>query len=189
MTKKQWFKKLRRALSSLPKGERDAALQYYAELFDDKKESGETEADILTQFGRPEKAAAGILCERGDFPATPRASAGGTIARWVGVLFLFICIGIPVLAVLFSLAVTAIALSVSGAAVFLAGLADCVWFFILLAKGTQIAVLAHIGIGIAAAGAGLLMIPCFALCAKGMIKVCKQSLLLTGRLFTGKRRA
>ena len=189
MTKKQWFKRLRRALSALSKEERETAAQYYAELFDDKKESGETEEDILAQFGLPESAAAGILSEREHSPAAPRPSAGGTVARWMGVLFLFVCIGIPVLAVLFALAASAIILSASGAVISLAGLADCVWFFIVLSKGTEIAALAHIGIGVATTGAGLLMIPCFALCAKGMFWLCKQSLLLTGRMFTGKRSA
>lgn len=187
MTKKQWFKRLKRALGSLPRSERDAAVQFYTELYEDKRENGEGETEILAGFGLPESAAAGILSEK-ESPS-PAPNAGGAVARWVGGIFLFVCIGIPVFAVLVSLIVTAAALCASGAAVCLAGVADMVWAFIVLAKGTEVAAVAHIGIGTAAAGAGLLMIPCFAFCTKGLFFVCKKSLVLTGRMLTGKRRA
>ncbi len=186
MTKKQWFKRLKRALSALPREEKGAAVQYYDELYEDKRENGESETDILSGFGLPESVAADILSEK-ERPV-PVSGAGGTVARWVGGIFLFICIGIPVLALLFSLAAAAAVLCASGAAVFLAGAADSVWGFFVLSKGTQIAAVAHIGIGLAAAGAGLLMIPCFAFCTKGLFILCKKSLVLTGRMLAGKRR-
>ena len=187
MTSKQWFKRLKRALGSLPRNERDAAVQFYTELYEDKRENGEAAADILAGFGLPESVAANILSEKEPLPPAP--SAGSTVARWVGGFFLFICVGIPVFAVLFSLIVTAASLCASGAVVCLAGIADFVWALIVLAKGTEVAAVAHLGIGIATAGAGLLMIPCFALCVKGLFFVCKKSLAFTGRMMTGKGRA
>ncbi|HIX08395.1 MAG TPA: DUF1700 domain-containing protein [Candidatus Borkfalkia faecipullorum] len=85
MTSKQWFKRLKRALGSLPRNERDAAVQFYTEMYEDKRENGETEADILAGFGLPESVAANILSEKDPLPPAP--SAGSTVARWGGRLF------------------------------------------------------------------------------------------------------
>lgn len=187
MTKQQWLKRFKRALSSLPREECTAAVQYYNELYEDKRENGESEADILEEFGLPESAAAGISGEREKGKPTERPSASASAARIIGAICVFIFIGIPVLAVLFSLMVSAAAIAVSGIPICLAGVADCVWFIIALAKGTEIAAMAHIGIGAAAAGAGLLLIPCFLYCAKALWFLCKKSLVLMGRMLTGKR--
>lgn len=185
MTKKQWFKQLKRELGALSASDRNEILQYYDELYNEKRESGLTEEAVLGSFGAPQEAARGILAER-DLPAAS-AREHRSVASFLAILFLFLCIGIPILSVLFALAITAGALAVSGAAIFLAGIADGVWFCILLFRDTPVATLAHIGIGLAGAGCGLLMIPLFAVCTKWMLALCKKSLLFTGKLLTGKR--
>ena len=191
MNKKQWFRRFEKALSSLPRAERAEAAQYYRELYEDRLESGETEEAIVATFGLPEQAAAEILRDKGEGAARPAASdAAVTFGRAVAVIFLFICVGLPVLACVFAVAVAAGALSISGFALALGGVAQTACFLTLFfLRGFPFGFLAQTGLGVALAGAGLLLIPLFLFCAGHLFRFCLKFLKATMRLIRDKRSA
>ena len=117
MTKKQWDKRLNKKLSALPDKERRRVLDYYDELYWDKRDAGFSEEAILKEFGAPEEAAARALEESGA-PKTKKGAAG----RFFIAFFLFLFVGLPVLIVLAALGITGAAVFVSGFAVIAAGM-------------------------------------------------------------------
>ena len=183
MTFTQWNKKLKKRLSALPAQERGKVLAYYEELYMDKRDAGMTEADILAGFGSPEEAAA-RAAEGSEAPA-PKGNAAG---RFFFMLVLYLFIGIPVIAVIFSLAVTAAALFLSGFAVLAAGIADFFYFLIQICLyGAGGAYIAHLGIGLGCAGAGALLVPLFLFLTKALLTACGKLLRATGRYIRGKK--
>jgi uncharacterized membrane protein len=61
MNKVQYLAELRRLLARLPEQEREAALQYYREYFE---EAGfDSDADVSAELGHPQKVAAQILAD------------------------------------------------------------------------------------------------------------------------------
>ena len=193
MTYRQWEKAFRKRLSRLPGEERERALGYYAELYGDKLDAGVSESEIVREFGDP-KAAADKLIEESAETAfaqgkTVRArTAGDTAARAAAVL-LFLFVGLPLLAVLFSLAVAGAALFLSGFAVILAGVAHVVYFLAQLYMYGGAGYVAQIGIGLAAAGVGAMLVPLFLCCTKWLFIACGKIFVLTGRVVRGKREA
>ena len=97
--------------------------------------------------------------------------------------------GLPLLAVLFSLAVAGAALFLSGFAVILAGVAHVVYFLAQLYMYGGAGYVAQIGIGLAAAGVGALLVPLFLCCTKWLFIACGKIFVLTGRIVRGKREA
>lgn len=181
MTFGQWSRRLKEALSSLPRKERRRVLSYYTEMFEDRAEAGMTEEEILQEFGTPAEAAARILEESGREPKKAHPFIGSAI------LFLW---AIPAGVVLVCLAVCGAALAVSGFAVAVSGAAYSVYFLIQTAtEGFTGAMLAQTGIGLALAGIGVLLIPLFFSAAKALFRLCGKVFAGTGRLMTGKRRA
>lgn len=63
MTKNFWFSEFRRTISILPTSEINKAEEYYKELFEDKKDAGYTENEIIESFGSPYQAANGVIEE------------------------------------------------------------------------------------------------------------------------------
>lgn len=63
MKKYDWDKQLRRELRSLPEDERETILDYYNEIFEDKRDRGERETEIIASFGSPYSVAEKILRE------------------------------------------------------------------------------------------------------------------------------
>ncbi len=190
MTYRQWEKAFRKRLSRLPGEERERALGYYAELYGDKLDAGVSESEI---FGDPKAAADKIIEESAETASaqgkTVRArTAGDTAARAAAVL-LFLFVGLPLLAVLFSLAVAGAALFLSGFAVILAGVAHVVYFLAQLYMYGGAGYVAQIGIGLAAAGVGALLVPLFLCCTKWLFIACGKIFVLTGRVVRGKREA
>lgn len=61
MKRSEWMNELERNLYVLGREEREAALSYYAELINDKLESGEREEYILASFGSPKDVALDII--------------------------------------------------------------------------------------------------------------------------------
>ena len=185
MTKKQWDKRLNKKLSALPDKERRRVLDYYDELYWDKRDAGFSEEAILEEFGAPEEAAARALEESG----APKAKKGAA-GRFFIAFFLFLFVGLPVLIVLAALGITGAAVFVSGFAVIAAGIAD---FFYFVAQmciyGASGAYVAHLGIGLAAAGAGCLLIPPFLFLTKKLFILCGKLFAVTGRFIRGKREA
>ena len=193
MTYRQWEKAFRKRLSRLPEEERERALGYYAELYGDKLDAGVSESEIVREFGDPKAAADKIIEESAETASaqgkTVRArTAGDTAARAAAVL-LFLFVGLPLLAVLFSLAVAGAALFLSGFAVILAGVAHVVYFLAQLYMYGGAGYVAQIGIGLAAAGVGALLVPLFLCCTKWLFIACGKIFVLTGRVVRGKREA
>ncbi len=65
MTKREWFDAFTKNLSGVSENERRRAKEYYEELFDDKKERGMLEEDIIDEFGDAEAAARKVTEEAG----------------------------------------------------------------------------------------------------------------------------
>ena len=63
MTKAEYLDRLRECLSPMPPEEREAQLAYYAELFDDMREDGISEAEAVERLGSPEDVAAELMAE------------------------------------------------------------------------------------------------------------------------------
>ena len=193
MTYRQWEKAFKKRLSRLPGEERERALGYYAELYGDKLDAGVSESEIVREFGDPKAAADKIIEESAETASaqgkTVRArTAGDTAARAAAVL-LFLFVGLPLLAVLFSLAVAGAALFLSGFAVILAGVAHVVYFLAQLYMYGGAGYVAQIGIGLATAGVGALLVPLFLCCTKWLFIACGKIFVLTGRVVRGKREA
>ena len=55
MTRNKYLKELRSFLGKLPKEDRKRILEFYNELIDDKLEAGQSEEEILGEFGSPEE--------------------------------------------------------------------------------------------------------------------------------------
>ena len=191
MTKKQWLKRFKKKLSALPREEKEAAVQYYTELFNERTDRGESETEIINNFGSPEQAAGAIACEKNEYSKIAYQSSGGlTAGRFFVVTILFICVGIPVLILIFALGVTAIALLISAFAMIAAGAAQALYFLIIqLIYGFNAGFVAQIGIGIAAAGLGCLLVPLFLFCVKWIFKSCGKMFTSSTRLICEKRRA
>ncbi len=62
MKKKTWFNQLEYALkrNRMEKGERRAVINYYNEMFQDKRDDGLSENEILSEFGYPEDVARSV---------------------------------------------------------------------------------------------------------------------------------
>ena len=194
MTYRQWEKAFRKRLSRLPGEERERALGYYAELYGDKLDAGVSESEIVREFGDPKAAADKIIEESAETASaqgkTVRArTAGDTAARAAAAILLFLFVGLPLLAVVFCLAVAGAALFLSGFAVILAGVAYVVYFLAQLCMYGGAGYVAQIGIGLAAAGVGALLVPLFLCCTKWLFIACGKIFVLTGRVVRGKREA
>ncbi len=66
MTRTEFFKQLEIRLGSIPQDERNKIIEYYAEIINDKAESGESEENIFRSLGSPETIAQNILEENGE---------------------------------------------------------------------------------------------------------------------------
>ena len=73
MNKQEFLKTLWNRLSELPNEDVERSLDYYAEMIDDRVESGMTEDEAVEAIGGVEEAAAQILA---DVPEGPRKSTG-----------------------------------------------------------------------------------------------------------------
>ena len=190
MTRKQWDKTFRKALHGLSAQEKQAAADYYAELYDDKHDAGMNEEEIMAEFGDPEKAAHRILEEAGISETEKRtATAADTAARAALVVIFGIFIGIPLLSVILSVIVTGIAVAVSGAACVIAGIGQFFFSIVLMVtEGVTGAHIAHLGIGVVATGAGMIIIPLFVYLSLLCIKLLRACFIRISNFITGKRR-
>lgn len=194
MTYRQWEKTFKKRLSRLPKEERERALGYYAELYGDKLDAGVSESEIVREFGDAKDAADKIIAEYSESTSVQgktaeQRTAGDTAARAAAAVLLFLFVGLPLLAVIFCLAVAGAALFLSGFAVILAGVAYIVYFLVQLCMFGGAGYAAQIGIGLAAAGVGALLVPLFLYCTKWLFIACGKIFVLTGRVVRGKREA
>lgn len=89
MTKYEWESELKKNIHRLPDEEIARVMDYYAELFDDKIESGLRENDIIAEFGNPVDVADKIMsgfdgdlkADRGFMPVTAVPTFGDRAER------------------------------------------------------------------------------------------------------------
>ncbi len=178
MNKKQYLKRLERALKNAPRRDREQYLDYYSELIDDAIENGRRERDIVAELESPETVAEQWLMERaGDdyvppAPARPyrrseprvnrrerRSGGGGTVAKVAfSPLFLLLgfiacIIGLVTIIVWTTLIVAFFALTLG---LGVGGVYMIVMSFGLFGENVSLA-LFQIGAGIALCGIGTFM--------------------------------
>ncbi|MBP3422758.1 MAG: DUF1700 domain-containing protein [Clostridia bacterium] len=186
MTYKEWEKQLLKALKPLPKEERAAAVEYYREMYGDKLESGIAGEKILEEFGSPTVCAERILQENG--VTLPKAKKEvSPWATWIGLFFLTVLIILPLYAVAFSVVIVFAAVTISGAAAALAGALYVVYSPFTAIGGAGFSfVIAHMGMGFAVAGVGILLFIAFVYLTKYSYKWTVKSLTL---IYTRKVKA
>ena len=157
MTYKKWEKQLLKYLRPLPAEERNAAVEYYREIYGDRMDAGEEEDRILSEFGSPRACAEKILKENGK--DLPSANATSSIGAIIGMFFLTVLLVIPLFSAAFSVVSAFGAATVAGAVSSIAGALYTVVSPIYLAiQGISFGgILAHMGMGIALAGVGALL--------------------------------
>ena len=75
MTRDKYLKELRLFIGKLPKEDRKRILEFYNELIDDKLEAGQTEEEILLEFGTPEDLAKQIFQDNGQTYSPPNTTS------------------------------------------------------------------------------------------------------------------
>ena len=169
MNRVEYLSQLDDSLKCLPEQERREAVEFYYSYFEDAHESGKTDEQIIAELGPVSKIAAKIISQS-NFEAKSAASkeafnqanSSSSVFKGVkgvllaiGAVFLglpgAVIIGIPVLAVLFSLLVTAIAV------IFSLGVVMIVVPVALIAAAVMCFISAPV-FGISAVGAGLICI-------------------------------
>ena len=167
MTAKQWLKRYRAALSPLPKAERERAAEYYAELFADRAEAGESEEAIARDLGDPARAAGALLAESG-----AAAKKGRGAGRRV---LLAVLMGIPACAATAVLWAVLVALPASFVLTALCGLGGAGFFvWTLAAEGFAGGALALCGTSLAAAGAGAMLLVPALLLSRLLLRLCNR---------------
>ena len=160
MSRNEYMKELELALRRLPKAEREEALSYYNEYFDDA--GPEREAEVIEELGDAKESAAQIVKElalkRLEEPKPERAARKGLSTLWIVLLALCAApIGLPLLllVVVFGLAMVLMVFSIF-VALFLSGVVFVAGFYFIpsqLASGIFI-----LGTALGESGVGLLLI-------------------------------
>lgn len=163
MTEKTWEKRLARHLSALSKTERKQVIDYYREMYGDKREAGFSEAEILAEFGSPEECAAKILAGENAQPVLQKRERRKlSPAEIVGMFFLSLILILPLALTAFALIVTFFAVSVSGVAVAVAGGVYAIGAPLLSIGSLSAAgCFAHLGVGLTLCGVGCLLFVAF----------------------------
>lgn len=177
MTKQEFLQRLNRLLADVTPEEREEALRYYEEYFDDA--GPENEQQVISDLGAPEKVAEQILADYRELTAIPHQEAGGASGkprrRWRGVppwllivlVLLAIPVGIPLLAMLIGAIGTVFGILVAAAAavfafvvviplgLLIAGIALCGFSFALW--GMPASAVTTLGCGLALFALGMLV--------------------------------
>lgn len=168
MTQKAWEKALLKQLNGLPRAEKNAAIEYYREIYGDKLDAGYSEKEILREFGSPEACAKRILSEETDEPSereripAPVSRGNYSIAGIIGMFFLTVLLILPLASVALTLIASFAVVSLSGIAVTLAGVALTVGSpFLSLGGALFPSVIAGMGMGICAIGIGAVLFAAF----------------------------
>ena len=167
MTYKKWERAFKRVLKPLSANERERSVEYYRELFADKRADGISEEEILAEFGSPEACAYRILAESAEMDkdktgftaASKPAGSQTSIAEGVGLLFLTLILILPLACAALGIIVAFASVSVSGVAVAIAGIV-----FAIVSPFTAVlgmSALASVGIGLAMIGVGALLFAAF----------------------------
>ena len=174
MTYEKWEKRLKRFLKPLPTEEKEDAVRYYKEMYEDKLEAGHSPEDILGEFGTPKACAERILNENG----FPSHSVKNSIGWWVGMSFLTLLLILPIYASLFSVIVSFGAAAFSGGVSALAGALYALASPFFAIVGVDFwGVITYMGVGFTVCGVGLLIMIGFAYATKYLYKWTAKSLV------------
>ena len=185
MDKYDFLLALEARLAGLPEADRQASLDFYAEMLDDLVEGGMTETEAVASLGSPDAIAEEILLE---MPLPKLVKAKMKKRRLSGLEITLLAVGFPIwlpisialLAVMFAIYISlwAVVLSLYAAdlAFAVSAPAGILAAVVLFASGKPAAALLFLGAGLALAGLSIL---CFLLCnltAKGMWKLGRLTL-------------
>ena len=158
MSRNEYMKELELALRRLPKAEREEALSYYNEYFDDA--GPEREAEVIEELGDAKESAAQIVKElalkRLEEPKPERAARKGLSTLWIVLLALCAApIGLPLLllVVVFGLSMVLMVFSIFVAVGIVSLVAGFYFLPSQLASGIFI-----LGTALGESGVGLLLI-------------------------------
>ncbi len=196
MSKNEFLYELRINLAGLPAAEIAKSVDFYAEMLEDKIESGMSEADAVACLGAPDRVAKRILSE---IPLAKlvkeRIKPKRRLCLWEIILIvlgapLWISFGavtfavvISVYAVLWSLAAVAFATVVSFAAGCILGIVSFPFYFATANVGGAIFLL---GCGCVCGGIAIFGLLGSIKFTRGMATLSKSILLLIKRAFVGK---
>ena len=177
MDKHDFLHALEDRLAGLPEADRQASLDFYAEMLDDLTESGMTEREAVASLGSPEAIAEEILLE---MPLPKLVKAKMKKRRLSGLEITLLAVGFPIwLPILIALFAVALSLYITLWAVVLslyaadlafavsapAGILAAIALFI---SGKPTAALLFLGAGLALAGLSVLWLLLCNLTAKGV---------------------
>ncbi len=195
MTTKKWLKEFESYLK-LKRAERKKIVEFYAEVIADKRESGQTDEEIVSSLGNPYDVAVKVMEESGitvikkgevDKQKTVILDSVKKLPLWaiITLAFFGVIIGIPLLAVVFSIVITCFALCVSGFAIAIScGLASIVSLFIAIFNPAMNG-FAIFGGMLVATGVGILMALTFGYLSKLSTKL--GAILCKGFFKKGKK--
>lgn len=206
MNRIEYMAQLDDSLKCLPEQERREAVEFYYNYFEDAHESGKTDEEIIEELGPVSKTTAKIISQC-NFVAKSTASkeafneahGHSTISKGIKGVFLAIgavfiglpgafIIGIPVLAVLFSLLITVIAVLFSlGVVMVVVPVAFIIAAFFCFASipGSG---LVGLGLGLMFIGVALLTGTVLYLVIYGIVKGISMLVNLIMKSFTNRRR-
>ena len=124
MSRAEFMKILRSELHRLPEDERNAALEFYEEYFDEA--GAENEQQVIENLGNPKKVAAQIKSEYAmrqlENEEIPTAKKGWSAFKWTIVGICSAPISIPMIIILVVIAITAFVIFICCAAGMIAGI-------------------------------------------------------------------
>ena len=185
MDKYDFLLALEDRLAGLPEADRQASLDFYAEMLDDLTESGMTEREAVASLGSVDAIAEEILLE---MPLPKLVKAKMKKRRLSGLEITLLAVGFPIwlpigialLAVVFAIYISlwAVVVSLYAANVAMAACAPTgiLAAVVLFASGKPAAALLFLGAGLALAGLSILWFLLCNLTAKGMWKLGRLTL-------------
>lgn len=177
MTYREWEYDLKRLLCDLPQAEVEGVLQFYREIYSDKRDAGIPESEIVFEFGSPRECARRIYSEsaygdnikRGEravgadygrkaphVEAKPRVSGSG-VSKIIGLVLLTLIVYIPIFSALFGLVAGFAAACISGGASVIAGIGGVLLGFFEIFASSLTEGLMLMGMGLGAMGAGIFL--------------------------------
>lgn len=194
MTKEIYMKSLAERLRKLPKEDRETAMEYFQEYFE---EAGpEQEAQAIESLGSPKEAADQIIMDLAVKNSEEESKKEGSFRTvWVGILAVFAApIGIPLalgaVALLVGVGIMAASviagIAIAGLGAAAGGAVSAVLGAVMLIKSPANA-LATMGIGLLCVGAGLLLCPLALNLAKISMRALTKVFGNIVRRFTGKK--
>ena len=185
MDKHDFLHALEERLAGLPEADRQASLDFYAEMLDDLTEGGMTEAEAVASLGSVDAIAEEILLE---MPLPKLVKAEMKKRRLSGLEITLLAVGFPIwlpilialFAVVFAIYISlwAVVISLYAANVAMAACAPTgiLAAVVLFASGKPTAALLFLGAGLALAGLTVLWLLLCNLTAKGVWKLGRLTL-------------